>query len=137
MAGKATFLLLNVCIVKQWALRFDRVNANQAAVLLPEGSSGGRGGWRCVCGQVAWAAVRVHAGTDLRCQVKAFRWSNLTVLLIESRLRAPLHSTCSKQKKKNPSREQLLNSPRATQGPVCQTKLASKTTPPLRPCSSF
>lgn len=100
VAGKATFLLLNVCIVKQWALRFDRVNANQAAVLLPEGSSRGRGGWRCVCGQVAWAAVRVHAGTDLRCQVKAFRWSNLTVLLIESRLRAPLHSTCSKQKKK-------------------------------------
>lgn len=43
MAGKPTFLLLNVCIVKQWALRFDRVNANQAAVLLPEGSSGG--GW--------------------------------------------------------------------------------------------
>lgn len=44
MAGKATFLLLNVCIVKQWALRFDRVNANQAAVLLPEGSSGVVGG---------------------------------------------------------------------------------------------
>lgn len=102
MAGKPTFLLLNVCIVKQWALRFDRVNANQAAVLLPEGSSGGGwGGWCCVCGQVAWAAVRVHAGTDLRCQVKAFRWSNLTVLLIESRFRAPLHSTRSKQTKKN------------------------------------
>lgn len=28
-----------------------------------------------VCGQVACAAVRVRAGTDLRCQVKAFRRS--------------------------------------------------------------
>lgn len=42
-AGKAIFLLLGVCVVKQWAPRFDRANANQAAVLLPEGSSGG--GW--------------------------------------------------------------------------------------------
>lgn len=66
-------------MLKQWSLRFDRVNAKQAAVLLPEGSS--RPGGVAVCGQVAWAAVRVHAGTDLHCQVKAFRCSAVGFLI--------------------------------------------------------
>lgn len=34
------------------------------------------------CGQVAWAAaVHVHAGTDLHCQVQAFLWSAIGLLI--------------------------------------------------------
>lgn len=50
---------------------------------------------------------------------------NLTVLLIESRLRAPLFSTCSKQNKIRAC-ERLLDS---TRGPVCQTGLPTPLPP--------
>lgn len=33
------------------------------------------------CGQVAWAAVHVHAGTGLHCQVEAFLWSAIGLLI--------------------------------------------------------
>lgn len=56
-------------------LRLDHVNPNRK---LQSSSLRAAPGF---CGQVAWAAVHVHAGTGLRCQVEAFLWSATGLLI--------------------------------------------------------
>lgn len=83
-----------------------------------------------VCGQVAWAAVRVHAGTDLRCQVKAFLCAAVCFLISLCSQSSPGSVLHFIQRVVNRIRacERLLNS---TPGPVCQTGFPAPPVPSL------